>query len=72
MSEPIERIPPFGRTGHEIERAFASAVTARSGAIVKPLAHARGSDQSHDRKGVISQKSTKPRGHGTSHMRRQS
>jgi hypothetical protein len=30
-----------------------------------------GSDRSHDRKGV-SHKSIKPRGHGTSHMRRQS
>ena len=28
-------------------------MTARSGAIAKPLADARGSDQSLDRKGVI-------------------
>jgi hypothetical protein len=32
--------------------SIASSVTAGLGAIVKPLADARGSDQSHDRKGV--------------------
>jgi len=50
-------------TGHEIVRGFASTVTARFGAI--------GSDQSHDRKGVTSHKSTKPRGLAD-HLRRQS
>jgi len=43
-----------------------SSPTARFGTTEEPLADARGSDQSHDRKGVISRKSAKPGGHGTS------
>jgi len=39
-----------------------SAVTARFGAIPKPLAYARGSVQSHDREGVVVGKGTKPTG----------
>jgi len=42
----------------------ASSPTARFSATKKPLADARGSEQSHDRKGVIFRKSAKPGGHG--------
>jgi hypothetical protein len=48
----------------------ASTPTARLGATKKPLADGApsgpGSDQSHDRKGVIFGKSAIPCGHGTS------
>jgi hypothetical protein len=44
-------------------------VTAWFGATAKPLANGApsrpGSDRSHDRKGVVSSKSTKPPGHST-------
>src|SRR5258708_5095307 len=43
-----------------------STLTARLGASERPLAHARGSDRSHDRQGVVLQKDAKSRGHGTS------
>jgi len=40
-------------------------VTARFGAIAKPLADARGSEPSHDRKGVVPRESTSSHGQNT-------
>jgi len=52
---------------HEVQRVLdaASSVTVRFGAAAKPLAHARGSDRSHDRKGVVSSKNAEPPGNKT-------
>ena len=47
-----------------------STLTARFDAFRQPLPNGRGSEQSHDRKGVVTRNGTQSRGQRTSHARR--